>query len=407
MTFSAIGGVNAVLLFGALTLAELSLGYVIACIVVTWAWQRSIARGAPASGAFRNSWPTVAVLKPLCGLEPDLEANLRSFCRQAYPRFEVIMGARDGANGALAIARRAAAEAGSHVRVTVGAPSLGPNQKVNTLAHLGGQTSAEIVVIADSDIRVDPTYLTSIVEPLADPTVGAVTCIYRGAPTATVWSRLGALSINEWFLPSVLVSRFFGSETYCSGSTIAMRREVLEAIGGFRALAPLLADDHELGARIRRLGLRNVVSHYEVQSTVDESSLSALCLHELRWMRTIRTVHPMGHACSVVTYAIPMTLPVALFGHRFPWLANVPLLAIAARLALHWVVTRSAAAVGEDHTRRTTGRWSSAWLVPVRDFLSFGIWAASFANRRVVWRHQALYVERDGVLRGGEEVAAA
>jgi ceramide glucosyltransferase len=404
---SIIGGAGAILLFCAITLAELSLAYVVACIVVTWAWQRSTARRAPAPRTTGNDWPSVAVLKPLCGLEPDLDANLRSFCRQTYPRFEVIMGARDGADDALAVARRAAAEAGPHVRVAVGGPSLGPNQKVNTLAHLGAQTSAEIVVIADSDIRVDPGYLAAIVEPLADPTVGVVTCIYRGVPTETVWSRLGALAINEWFLPSVLVSRSLGSEAYCSGSTIAMRREVLDAIGGFRALAPLLADDHELGARIRRLGLRTVVSHYEVQSTVDESSLSALCQHELRWMRTIRTVHPLGHACSVVTYAIPMTLPIALFAYRFPWLADLPLLAVTARLALHWVVARCQPTAGVDGRRRATGGWSAVWLVPIRDFLSFGLWAASFANRRVVWRHQALYVERDGVLRGDEEVVAA
>lgn len=407
MNFSLTGGFGAILLFCAITLAELSLAYVVACIVITWAWQRSTGRRAHPPRPFGDGWPSVAVLKPLCGLEPDLEVNLKSFCRQSYPRFEVIMGARDGADAALSVARRTAAEAGPHVRVTVGAPSLGPNQKVNTLAHLGSETSAEIVVIADSDIRVDPGYLTAIVEPLADPTVGVVTCIYRGAPTATVWSRLAALSINEWFLPSVLVSRFFGSEAYCSGSTIAMRREVLEAIGGFQGLAPLLADDHELGARIRRLGLHSVVSHYEVRSTVDESSFTALWQHELRWMRTIRTVHPVGHACSVVTYAIPMTLPVALFGYRYPWLADVPLLAVAARLALHWVVTRGHAATGEDRRRRAIGLLSSVLLVPIRDFLSFGTWAASFANRRVVWRHQVLYVERDGVLRGDEEVAAA
>jgi ceramide glucosyltransferase len=278
---------------------------------------------------------------------------------------------------------------------------------VNTLAHLGASTDAEVVVIADSDVRVDRGYLAAVVEPLLDPSVGVVTCVYRGAPTESIWSRLGALAINEWFLPAVLVSRALGSETYCSGSTMAMRRGVLDAIGGFEALAPLLADDHELGERIRRLGLRSIVSHYEVGTTVDEASLASLVHHELRWMRTIRTVQPLGHACSAVTYAVPMTLLATLFVGRFPWLAILPALAVAARLTLHWVVARGPAPIGHARAPRIRERLSWVWLVPLRDLLSFGIWIASFANRRVVWREQALHVRPDGVLRRNEEVLPA
>lgn len=405
--FLQVDFVITLLLFGAITLAELSLVYVIACIIVTWAWQRVVARRPAGTDLRAAHCPSVAVLKPLCGVEPGLDANLRSFCTQAYPRFEVIMGARDATDSALPIARRTAIEAGTHVQIAVGGRWLGPNQKVNTLAHLGSRVDADVVVIADSDIRVDSRYLAAIVEPLADPSVGVVTCLYRGAPTGTLWSRLGALAINEWFLPSVLLSRALGSETYCSGSTMAMRREVLEAIGGFEALAPLLADDHELGARIRRLGLRSVVSHYEVSTTVDETSFGSLFHHELRWMRTIRVVQPLGHACSVVTYALPMSVPAALFATQYPQLLGLPVLALAARLALHWVVSRGPSPVERDHWRHGAARWSWLWLVPLRDVLSFVVWTASFANRRVVWRQQALYVRADGVLRRDEEVAAA
>jgi ceramide glucosyltransferase len=398
---------DTLLLMGAAILAELSLAYIFACIVVTWAWHRATATAPPASAAAGPIWPSVAVLKPLCGLEPDLAANLGSFCDQAYPRVEVIMGARDAADPALPIARQVARAQGNEVRVVVGAPSLGPNRKVNTLAHLGAQTNADVIVIADSDIRVDRRYLAAIVEPLLDPTVGVVTCLYQGHPTGSVWSRFGALAINEWFLPSVLVSRALGSETYCSGSTMAMRREVLQAIGGFEALAPLLADDHELGVRIRRLGLRSIVSHYEVHTTVHESSLAALVHHELRWMRTIRTVQPLGHACSFLTYALPMTLLAAAAGYQHPALLALPVLAVIGRLLLHWVVSRSPALIGDDRSGRVRSYLSSAWLVPLRDLMSFGIWIVSFANRRVVWRRQAMYVRSDGVLRRGEEAMPA
>jgi ceramide glucosyltransferase len=398
---------DTVVLMGVVIVAELSLTYVLACVIVTWAWHRTTATRPPQHKASGSAWPSVAVLKPLCGLEPDLTLNLGSFCDQAYPQYEVIMGARDPSDPALRVAADIARQPGRPARVVIGAPSLGSNLKVNTLAHLGAHTQADIVVIADSDIRVDRHYLAAVVEPLLDPTVGVVTCLYRGAPTDSLWSRFGALAINEWFLPSVLVSRALGSETYCSGSTMAMRREVLQAIGGFEALAPLLADDHELGVRIRRLGLRSIVSHYEVATTVDEPSFAALLNHELRWMRTIRTVQPLGHLCLLVTYALPLTLLAAVLGYQHPLLLGLPVLALLGRLALHSVVSRGPVPVGRDSARLVAERWHAPWLVPIRDLMSFGIWVASFANRRVVWRRQAMIVRPDGVLHGGEEVMPA
>ena len=394
---------QSVLLPTAVVLGELSLVYVIGCIVATVRWHRTVTRDKPSVPRGDVIWPSVAVLKPLCGHEPDLATNLTTFCVQTYPRFEVLMGTREANDPAVPIALDAASRNAVTARVVVGGRSLGPNQKVNTLAHLGRHTSADVVVIADSDVRVDPRYLMAIVEPLLDPSVGVVTCLYRGTPTGSLWSRFGALAINEWFMPSVLVSRAIGSETYCSGSTMAMRREVLDAIGGFEALAPLLADDHELGKRIRGLGLRSVVSQYEVETTVDEPTLGTLVEHELRWMRTIRTVQPLGHLCSVVTYTLPMTLLAALIGHSHPALWSLPMLAFTARLALHWIVMQRPLHAGEPNR----GGLATMWLIPFRDLLSFGIWVASFANRRVVWRRQAMYVQSDGVLHGAEEVLPA
>jgi ceramide glucosyltransferase len=402
-----MSAVSTVLMVVVVTLAELALAYVVTCIAAAWGWHRTVAAGVAQLSSSRDAHPSVAVLKPLCGLEPDLEDNLRSFCDQTYPHFDVIMGAKDGADPALLVANRIAEDANGRVRVVVGTRSLGPNQKVNTLALLGDQVESDVIVISDSDIRVGPTYLEAVVEPLLDPSVGVVTCLYRGAPTKSLWSALGALAINEWFWPSVLVSRALGSDTYCSGATIAMRREVLEAIGGFGTFASLLADDHELGARIRQLGLRSIVSHYEVATSVDEPSLAALLRHELRWMRTIRTVQPLGHACSIVTYALPMTLLATLFANRHPWLLGLPVLAVVLRLALHWVVSRGAAPLGRAWSGRALDLSASAWLVPIRDLVSFYVWVASFANRRVVWRHQSLQVRSDGVLCGSKEAMPA
>jgi len=377
----------------AVTVAGLSLAYVALCIAVVRAWRR---HGAENPATMPGP---VTVLKPLCGAEPELAENLRSFCDQSYPTMQILLGARASDDPALDVARRVAAPFTDHeIEVLSGDTPLGPNRKINTLAHLLSSARHDVLVIADSDIRAGPSYLREVVTPLADASVGLVTCLYRGMPTSSVWSRVAALWIDEWLLPSVLVSRMLGSSAYCSGATMALRREVLEAAGGFPVLARLLADDHALSARISALGLRVVVSRYEVATTVHEPDVRALFAHELRWMRTIRTARPLGHACLFVTFALPMTIVALPFAHRHPWVIALPLLALALRIALHRVVQYPVLQDAPHPPRTLCDDRRSVWLIPARDLLSFVVWAASFASRRVTWREHTMRVRPDGIL---------
>jgi ceramide glucosyltransferase len=344
---------------------------------------------------------SVSILKPLCGLEFGLEENLRSFCDQSYADYEVLFGARDANDPALVVAGAVAAGSKCHSHIVVGGQQIGSNRKVNTLAHLANYARHAVIVIADSDVRVDPSYLREITAPLRDSRVGVVTCLFRALPTDTLWSRLGALASDEWFTPSVLVGRALGGNAYCHGNTIALRREVLEAIGGFRALAPLLADDYEIGARVRKLGLRCVLAQYETAVIVDEPSFQALVQHELRWLRTTRTVEPAGYASTVLTYAIPLSLLPAFFAGEHHWALAIPAVAILMRLGLHWVVA-AARRSSQQLPRPEVDFGRLAWLIPLRDLLSFGLWAAAYLRRRVLWRGQVMRVEPDGALLGGE-----
>ena len=382
----------------AVVLGGLSLLYAAMCVVTVVAWRR---RRADPSG---TDLPPVTVLKPLCGLEPELEENLRSFCQQAYPMVQLLFGARSGDDPALEVARRVAAEFPERdIEVLSGERALGANRKVNTLANLLPQARHDVLVIADSDIRVGPTYLREIVTPLHDASVGLVTCTYRGAPTGSFWSRFEALAIDEWVLPSVLASLALGSTDYCSGATMALRRDTLEAIGGFGALGPWLADDHELGARVCALGLRTVVSRYEVATTVHEPDFRALFAHELRWLRTIRTSQPLGHAFLFITYIVPMTLLALPFAPRHHWVLALPLLGLGLRVAVHHLVQYPVLSDARVPPRTLAGDRGAVWLIPPRELLSLGVWIASFAGLRVIWREGVMQVRSNGLLFGDDE----
>lgn len=347
---------------------------------------------------YPGSWhpaalPPITILKPLCGLEPQLYEHLRSFCNQGYPAFQVVFGARDPADPALDVARRLAAELPHRdIAVVQDERLIGTNYKVSNLANMLGRARHAYLVIADSDISVGPDYLGALAPSLVDSGVGVVTCLYRARPDGSTWSQIGAQGINEWLVPAVLVARALGIQVFSSGATMALRRDVLDLIGGFPALAFELADDYRLAELARRRGLRTKLSPYVVETLVSQPTLEALLAQELRQGRTIRALRPWGYAFYWLTLGVPLSfLPFLVSGF-----ASVMLAAPVAAFALRWLLHRAA--------RRTLGVRVSgpAWLVLIRDFFSLGVWVGSFASRRVQWREGSFLVRPDGRL----EIAA-
>lgn len=358
-----------------------SLAYtVIALVRVAALSQRRV---APA-----RALPPITVLKPVCGLEPKLYENLRSFCAQDYPEFQILFGVRDENDAAIAVIERLIREFPERNAALVADPRvIGSNYKISNLANMMREAGHDILVIADADTRVGPRYLAEVAAAFADPRVGAVTCLYRGTPAGNrLPDRLGAMFINEWFLPSVLVALLSEPLEYCFGATMAVRRQVLQAIGGIEALASYLADDHMLGRLVAARGYKVALARHIVEITIDEPDLKSLVLHELRWARTMRTVRPFGYAFSFLTDALPLSILVGLATGLHQGGLLLIGLAFLLRLLMHFVVRAS---LGSDDFVRP-------WLVPVRDLLTFAIRAASFVGRRVEWRAQTFSVQADG-----------
>jgi len=336
----------------------------------------------------------VTLLKPLCGAEPGLYQHLRSFCLQDYPEFQIVFGVRDPADPALAIVRQLQAEFPRlPIELVVSPQQHGGNRKISNLINMLAHARHHVLVMADSDTRVGPDYLASVTAPLLDRRVGLVTCVHRGVPTQRIWSRLGAMYINEWFIPSVLLARMFGFGAYATGQTLCLRRDTLQAIGGLQAIADHLADDYRLGELVRSLGLRIVISPYLVEAQHDEPDLDSLVRHELRWMRTTRVLRPRSCSFMFVSFSLPLGILGVLLAAAVPALTATAWglfwVAAAARLALHFA------------QRLGTGQalLSDLWLLPCRDVLTCWVWCRSFFSYRVHWRGNDFDVDTDGVMR--------
>ncbi|VXB43530.1 putative glycosyltransferase [Burkholderia sp. 8Y] len=331
----------------------------------------------------------VSILKPLCGAEPRLYANLETFCTQTHPSYQLLFGVAHASDAAAGVVRRLArAYPDRDIELVIDATTHGSNRKVANLINLSGHAKHDVIVIADSDIAVEPDYLMRVTAPLADASVGVVTCLYRARCIGGIWARLGSLFIDEWFVPSVYVANALGYGRFGFGATLALTRETLEKIGGLEALRDCLADDFWLAERARVIGLRTVLSDVVVTTDVIEGDLPSLWRRETRWLRTIRSINPLGFACLCITFASPWLLTSALLGVSFDTsgtdlaqstadaIVDISTsLGISARLLLH---SRSA--------RSWRAFWRDLPLIPLRDGLMWLAWFAALFGSSVVWR---------------------
>jgi ceramide glucosyltransferase len=325
----------------------------------------------------------VSVLKPLCGMEPGLEANLATLCRQHHPAYQIVFGVRDPHDPAIVVARRLAKRYPDRdIRLVVDARVYGTNFKVSNLINMMAAARHPWLVLADSDIAVAPDYLERVTAPLASPAVGIVTCLYRGRAVEGFWSKMGALFIDSWFIPSVRVASRCGSSAFGFGATIAMRADTLRAVGGFDALRNRLADDFWLGQLTRERGLATVLSDVCVTTDVTEHSFTALWSRERRWMQTIRAINPLGYTFSFITFTLPV-LAVGVWLAPDAWSTSLALVGLAARAAQH--------ATPSDPGLRAPVRML---LAPARDCLLLFTWLSAFFGSTARWRRHDVPIDR-------------
>ncbi len=342
-------------------------------------------RARPATGQPAD-WPGVTILKPLHGDEPLLEDALASACQQDYPRHQVVFGVQAADDGALPVVRRLQARFPQHdLALVVDSMSHGTNRKVGNLINMLSEARHDVLVIADSDVHALPDYLRRLVAALEAPGVGLVTTLYGGRPAshpATWIEALGALHINQYFLPGALLARLAGRQDSL-GATMMLRRETLARVGGLPALVGHLADDNVLGRLVQGLGLRVALADTIPATTVPETRFAALWRHELRWARTIRALVPLPFAASALQYPIAWAAIASLLAGgdvwSLAWLANC------------WAV-RGLTVRAVDRSLGLAFR-SPVWLLPARELMSAVVMVASYLGREVDWRGHRMIAE--------------
>ena len=334
--------------------------------------RRRVDRSEPEGG-----WPTVTLLKPIHGLDKDLERNLHAAAELDYPRYQLLLSVQGADDPALPLLEKLAQHYGpDRVTVTIGDAEPCPNGKIENLVGATPHARHDVFVLSDSDVALRPDYLKTIVRPLEDAGVGYVCTLYRGIRAENTPERLELLSLHD-FTVQLAFAETTGASDFCLGSSLAFRRETLEAIGGFAPLGGYLVEDFEMGRRIQALGLRPVLVPYLVETTVDLERTRDWWHHQLYWDQNTRGARPIGFFATIVIKAIPFALLFAI-ASGFS-LASLAVLTgtLALRLAT--------AAANLRQLGDAEGLRYLAWL-PLRDLAGLATWASALRRRRIVWR---------------------
>jgi ceramide glucosyltransferase len=366
-------------------LSVLLAGSLVYCLLILAATRNFLRSTRPAPG----KTPPISILKPLYGHDEGLEENLRSFFVQDYPNYEILLGVHREDDPAAMLAAKIISEYSGRVkaRLIVTGETPIPNGKAFSLNRLVREAAHDLLVMSDSDVRVAPSTLSSLAQEFQQERVGLITCPYRAVPGRSLWSRLEAIGMNTELLGGVLVARMMEGMRFALGCTVAVRRNVLDDMGGFAYLQEFLAEDFVIGQRAAQLGHSVLLSSCVIEHRIGSQGMVANLGHRLRWARSTRRSRPAGYWGQIFTYPLPWALLLwAVCYSAWPVVPVTLFLRYAAAAATARYVLR------DPLTQR---QW---WLLPLQDILGLLVWTSGFAGDTIVWRDRKCTVLRDGRL---------
>jgi ceramide glucosyltransferase len=383
--------VSSIIRISILVLALAPLAYYLLSFYCVLDYFRGQRRLPPVNPLFA---PPVSIIKPVRNVDREAYENFASFCRLDYREYEIVFAVAERNDPVIPVIQKLQQDFPMcSIRLVTAVANLGANNKVNNLCQLIQEAKHELVVMSDSDVRVESDYLRNVVAPFFDPQVGVVTALYRGISGSGLASALDDLGMYTDSAPGALVARKLeGKMRFAFGWTMATTKKVLSEIGGFESMVNHHSDDFELGNRISELGYRVELMRKPVAMVLPDESFREFLKHELRWSIGLRNVRPVGYVGLFLTHGLPWTLLAVAVATGAGWNSIATAYAVAylvLRLGVVW--TTAVWGLGDSQMGR------KLFLVPLHDAISFLVWVGGFFSNKIVWRG-SVYRVRKGLL---------
>lgn len=366
------------------TCTTISICYYIFSLYCTWSFFNK------ETDTDSNYLPPVSILKPINGIENGIYENFISYCKQDYPAYQLIFGVSDSEDPVIDVVKEIMNKfPQKDIELVISNGSIGVNPKISNLNNMFKKVKHDVIVTNDSDTKVKADYLKRVVSPLRNKGTGLVTCVYRQPIINHITSIMESISINQVFLPSVMIAQKVEDLSYAFGVTIATRRDVLDEIGGFKEFSDYLAEDFHFGRKISEAGYKLCLSDYIVDVIPAKRNFVDFFKLQLRWAKTIRVCRPIGYFFTLFCkYGIISSLAY-LFVSGFSSLAAILLITFLG------VRTISAFIISLKYTK-DLNLFSHLWFLPLTDILNFIIWCASYSGNKITWRGGKFVLKKGG-----------
>ncbi len=378
-----------------LLLAGLCVAWACSAFELVALWLHTRRRPAPP-----KRWPSFSILKPLAGLDDELSENLESHLRLDYPgELELLLGVKSEADPAWPLAQAFAQAHPGRVRLCVQEGEPGLNPKVNQLITLTRHAKHEVIALTDSNIRVPPNLLREHAALLEEPKTGLTSCAFVGVGEEALGAALDNMTLASFAAPAVAAAHLLLQPSQIIGKSFAVKREALEAAGGWEPVKDVLAEDQRLGLLLRRAGYQLRLLPTVVHNVQRRAGLSHFVDRNARWaMLRFRMLRPGVYLEPLLNLTLwAVALVASAPGRPFAWGA------LLASVGWSMLFTQWCAYVARG--RGFSLKWLG--LVPVRDLLFFGVWLWGAALQTVVWRGHRLRVGHRSRLSRVEEPARA
>ena len=327
----------------------------------------------------RSFTPPVSILKPVRGIDREAYQNFASMCALDYPEYEIVFAVGEPGDPVIPLIERLQQEfPATSIRLIVGVEQLGVSPKMNNLCRLVKEARYDLLVINDSDVRVENDYLRDVVAPFADPKVGTVTSFFRGLTNGRFAANIDAVGAPTESAASTLIAQHLGRVDFALGWTMAITRERLEEIGGFESMVNHHSDDFTMGNEVAKKGHRIELMRKAVWMVFPDESLLDFLKHELRWSIMLKNIRPGGYLGMFMTFGFAWALLVALIVPSWKVAALFAFIYLILRLYVAWLI--GVRIIGDPIVQK------NIWLVPIRDALNVCVYLASFFSNTIQWR---------------------
>lgn len=324
--------------------------------------------------------PFVSILKPMRGLDDQLEKNLISFFELDYPNFELILCSAEADDPSLEVARRLIKQYPDVAStLVIGAADIGLNPKVKVLANATPHARGELLLVSDSNVRVRPEYLSETVVELEDPSVAVVSNLVAGVEEKTVGATLENLQLNGFIEPAICLGIALRIPPCVVGKSMLIRRSDLQASGGWESLGGVLAEDFVLGRRLSDRGRRAVICPHVVETVNERWSFGRFTERHDRWLKMRWRINAVALFFELAANVTLWSLLAVLASGFSSWALLASGLMIAARCGLDVFTAK---------LLRPSGSFSlpRALFVPLRDLCLAAFWIHARFSRSIRWR---------------------